>query len=150
MAFYTAQLAALEEAAAGARREAHRRFLSWSLRASLALAVLLVGLGIFLPVGKKMLFTAALAATGAAVAAYLLGELLTWLPLVGVAVAALALGVVAWQLWRRLRVAVQTVEMAGNRDGTGKLIEAERIKTLQGILQPEMKRLAHKFRGAMG
>ena len=115
--------------------------------ASLALAVLLVGLGILLPVGKKMLFTAALAATGAAVAAYLLGELLAWLPLVGVAVAALALGVVAWQLWRRLSATIRTVDVVADRNDPSWPAVAHHIRTAQGSLQPDLSRLATRIRG---
>ena len=147
LAHYRAAVAALEEQAAAERIEAHRRWLSWAMGIAIAGALLCAALAMVLPVGRKTLITAALACVGTVVAAYLLGQVLAWLPVLGVLAALLALGWLVWALWLRLRCAIRTVDIVADKQDPSWEPLADHVRHLQGGLQKEMKRLMHRVGG---
>lgn len=143
-AYYQALSASLEAKAEAERIEQHKRWLSWTMGIALAGALLCFALAWVIPVGRKTLFTAALACAGTVAGAWLLGKVLAWLPLIGGLLALVAIAWVGWMLWQRLQMAIKTVDIVADKDDPSWEPLAEHVRHAQGKLQKEMKRLARR------
>ena len=110
LVYYEARVAALESAAAAERLEWQRTLLSWASGIALLCALLCIAAAVFVPVAKKTLITAAIACIGVVITAYLLGQVLVYLPIIGIGAALLALGYCIYLLKDRWAKSVDTVE----------------------------------------
>ena len=85
--------------------------LAWASWLGLAGVLVLVAVAVAIPVYRKTMLTLAAAAAGLVVAAYVMGHVMAWLPIISLVAAIGGVAFVAWQLWLRLRAAVKSGEI---------------------------------------
>ena len=128
--------------------------LAWVTAASLLATVALVVLAVAVPLKRGFFLTLAAAAFAGIVAAYVLGHVLAWLPIISLIVAIGGMGYLAWILWTRLQKAIQSQNLlvGGEKNRLGQGSDEwqrtkERIIEIQGSAQKDLDRLAHSKAG---
>lgn len=103
------------EAMEAAQKRAYIRNLQW-IAYIIAASAFLAGLAcvaasFFLPAGKKMLFTGALAAFSIMALSLLFTQIIPYLIWVGIAVGVVIVGAIIWSLWKNKEVHKETLEV---------------------------------------
>ena len=132
--------------------------LAWASWLGLAGVLILVFIAIAVPVYKKTMFGLAAAAAGMVAAAYVMGHIMAWMPILSLIAAiavlvlvALGLSFLAWQLWLRLRAAIKSGEIMQKHAvfSDWKEVKADLIAIQGGEkskVQQDIDKLCHKVR----
>ena len=104
-----------------------------------------------IPVYRKTMLTLAAAAAGLVVAAYVMGHVMAWLPIISLVTAIGGVAFVAWQLWLRLRASIKSGEIMQKHAGFADWEAVKRdLIAIQGgeksRVQQDLDKLCHKVR----
>ena len=153
VAQWQATLAALRIQEQQLQREALQSKLRWMMWALIVGAVLAFVAAFFVALARKMLLLGAAGAASAAVAIYVMIEVLNvinsnlfLIGAGGVALLAAGLGYYLYKHSAALRAAVQTVDVIWDRDDPAREAMADHVRRVQGKAQPDLKRLAMRER----